>query len=181
MSRLSEKLRYGSLGALLVLALIAGAMPGESDHGVAAPASARAQAPAPRPAVEAGAPAGPTRLDIDALHRDGLERQKGDPFLRKSWYVAPPPAPPPPVVYVAPPEPPPPSAPPLPFSYMGRLLEEPSQHPVYFLVRGDKLYTVAAGDLIEGTYRLEGVESGQLALTYLPLNVRQLMPMGSGS
>jgi hypothetical protein len=84
-------------------------------------------------------------------------------------------------VEVVPPPPPPPTAPPLPFSYMGRLLEETPQRPVYFLVKGDKLYTVAEGELIDGTYRLEGVDSGQLALTYLPLNIRQFIPMGSGS
>jgi hypothetical protein len=80
-----------------------------------------------------------------------------------------------------PPPAPAPAAPPLPFSYMGRLLEDAPQRPVYFLVKGDKLYTVAEGELIDGTYRLEGVESGQLALTYLPLNVRQFIPIASGS
>ena len=177
MSRLSEKLRYGSLGALLVLTLIAAAVPGEQrdDDGVV-PAVARPQAPAAAAPAEAAGE--PPRIPLDRLKRERPAEPTRDLFVSKSWYVAPPP--PPPVEYVAPP-PPAPTAPPLPFSYMGRLLEEPSQRPVYFLVKGDKLYIVAEGELIDGTYRLEGIDSGQLALTYLPLNIRQFIPMGSGS
>jgi hypothetical protein len=176
MGRLSEKLKYGSLGALLVLALIAAAVPDEQrdDEGMARAVS-RPQAPA---AVAADA-AQPPRIALDRLRREAPAGPARDLFTSKSWYIAPPP--PPPVEIAPAPPPPPPSAPPLPFSYMGRLLEDASQHPVYFLVKGDKLYTVAEGELIDGTYRLDGIDSGQLALTYLPLNIRQFLPLGSGS
>jgi hypothetical protein len=180
MSRLSEKLRYGSLGALLVLTLIAGAMPGDG-HDLPAQAGAR------RPASVQGPPsAGPARaavpmLDPEGLRRDGLAQPEGNPFASKSWRVRPP-APAPQPLAVAVPQPAPaPTAPPLPFAYMGRLIEDATQRPVYFLARGDRLYTVAEGDLIDGTYRVQGVDAGRLALTYLPLNVRQFLPLGSGS
>jgi hypothetical protein len=177
MSRLSEKLRYGSLGALLVLTLIAGAMPGdEREH---AGASRRASVPISR-AAEPGPNAEPMRLDPDGLRRDGLAEPSGNPFVSKSWYVRPPAPAPRPVEVVVPPAPVP-TAPPLPFAYMGRLLEDTTQRPVYFLVKGDRLYTVAEGELIDGAYRLEGLDSGRLAFTYLPLNVRQFLPLGSGS
>jgi hypothetical protein len=176
MSRLSEKLRYGSLGALLVLTLIAAAVPGQNGDDGVVQATAPAQAQA-RPGAADGA-TGPPRIALERMRRESSADPARDLFVSKSWYVAPPPPPP---VVVEPPAPPPPTAPPVPFSYMGKLVEEPSQRPVFFLVKGDRLYTVAEGELIDDTYRLEGVASGQLAVTYLPLNVRQFIPLGSGS
>jgi hypothetical protein len=179
MSRLSEKLRYGSLGALLVLTLFAAAVPGEPERRDSPRADAGSR---PRPAPEARAPeTAPLPADAGQLRREALAEPMGNPFSRRSWATARRPAPPaaPEPLAVSPP--PAPTAPPLPFSYMGRLLEEPSQRPVYFLVEGDRLHTVAQGDVINGTYRLEGVEAGRLAITYMPLNVRQFLPLGSGS
>jgi hypothetical protein len=171
MSRLSEKLRYGSLGALLVLTLIAAAVPGGNEHDGVQPAPVPARTPDP-----AGEP---KPIALDRMQRPRTPDPARDLFASASWYVAPPPAPP--LPEVVPPPPPPPTAPPLAFSYMGRLLAEPTQRPVYFLVKDDTLYAVGEGELIDGTYRVEGIDSGRLALTYLPLNVRQFVPMGNGS
>ncbi|MDD4880630.1 MAG: hypothetical protein PHR30_06340 [Gallionellaceae bacterium] len=96
-------------------------------------------------------------------------------FSAKSWYVPPPPPPPP-----KPLPPPPPMAPPLPFAFMGQYLE-PGGHQVIFLVKGDRLYTTSPGEVIDGTYRVEGIQSGQLGLTYLPLNIKQTMFVGETS
>jgi hypothetical protein len=63
---------------------------------------------------------------------------------------------------------------------MGKLLEEEQRRSLFFLVKGDRLYTAAEGDVIDDTYRVEGISSGQLGLTYLPLNIRQFIPIGGG-
>ncbi|MFA5082293.1 MAG: hypothetical protein WC474_07105 [Hydrogenophilaceae bacterium] len=96
-------------------------------------------------------------------------------FAAKSWYVPPPPPPPP-----KPLPPPPPMAPPLPFAFMGQYLE-PGGRQVIFLVKGDRLYTTSPGEVIDGTYRVENIQSGQLGLIYLPLNIRQTLSVGETS
>jgi hypothetical protein len=46
------------------------------------------------------------------------------------------------------------------------------------LVKGDRVYTVAEGEIIEQTYRVERLADGQLELTYLPLGTRQSISTG---
>ncbi len=98
--------------------------------------------------------------------------QTADIFASKSWYVPPPPPPPKP--------PPPPTAPPLPFSFMGSYQEADGKQ-VFFLTKGENLYTVSSGDVIDGIYRVEEASAGRLELTYLPLNIRQAMNIGGAS
>jgi hypothetical protein len=93
-------------------------------------------------------------------------------FSGHSWFVAPPP---PPVVEVAPP---PPSAPPLPFTVLGSYASAGGE-PVYFLVKGDSVYDVRIGDVIDNTYSVDSMSNGQLQLTYLPLKIGQTLPVGS--
>jgi hypothetical protein len=178
MKRFSEKLRYGSLGALLVLTLIAAAVPDEhngDDRIVEAVAWPQGQPAADKDSARKDSP----RLALDKLNRQKPQDPLKNLFTSKSWYV-PPPAPRA-AAPVAPPPPPPPAAPPLPFFYMGKLLEGVPERYIVFLVKGDKLYAVAEGDVIDNTYRVEGISSGQLGLTYLPLNIRQFIAIGSGS
>lgn len=93
-------------------------------------------------------------------------------FGGHSWYVAPPP--PPPVVQ----EPPAPSAPPLPFSLLGSYSSSGGA-PVYFLVKGDSVYDVHIGDVIDNVYSVDGVKDGRLNFTYLPLKIGQSLDVGS--
>lgn len=95
-----------------------------------------------------------------------------DAFSSRSWYVPPPPPPPPPKV-----EPPPPTAPPLPFSYIGRYVEAGVK--IYFLARGERVLTVKDGDVLDGIYLVEGEEGSTLKFLYLPLNIRQTVDIGS--
>lgn len=105
-----------------------------------------------------------------AVGRD-KEAVIGKVFTSTSWYVPPPPPPP------QPPAPPPaPSAPPIPFSYLGRYEDAPTR--LVILVNGERMYTVAEGDVIENTYRIERVTAGQVELTYLPLNIKQTLSTG---
>lgn len=92
-------------------------------------------------------------------------------FAGHSWYVPPPPAP---IVHR---EPPKPVAPPLPFAFMGQYVEGGGK-PVYYLVRGDKVYDVHVGDMIENTYRVESGDADKLTFTYLPLDERQTLALG---
>jgi hypothetical protein len=118
-------------------------------------------------------------LKLDTLQpRSMAQLDKEDMFKSKSWYIPPPPPPKP--IYVPPPPPPPPpppTAPPLPYKFMGSF-QEPGQKLVVYLSRGDKLYSVSAGDTLEGTYKIESINSGQLAMLYLPLNIRQNLRIG---
>jgi hypothetical protein len=76
--------------------------------------------------------------------------------------------------------PPPPSAPQLPFSFLGQYHEDDRQ--VILLMKGERMLLVKAGEVIDGTYRVEGIQGRTLTLLYLPLGVRQTLDVeGSGS
>ena len=93
-------------------------------------------------------------------------------FGGHSWFVAPPP---PPMVVR---EPPAPSAPPLPFTLLGSYSSSGGA-PVYFLVKGDSVYDVHVGDVIDSVYSVDGVSNGRLNFTYLPLKIGQSLAVGS--
>jgi hypothetical protein len=95
-------------------------------------------------------------------------------FKAMSWYVPPPPPPPPPPPKPLPP--PPPTAPPMPFSFMG--LYEEGGIRIILLVKGERIYTVSEGEVIDNTYRVGHLSGGQLEVTYLPLNIKQSISAG---
>ena len=96
-------------------------------------------------------------------------------FSVQSWYVPPPPPPPQaPLVAQAPPAP---TAPPLPFAFMGSYRPEGAT-PIYFLTAGDRVYDVKIGDTLDNTYSVDGIKSGQLLLTYMPLKIQQSLAVG---
>jgi hypothetical protein len=110
-------------------------------------------------------------LRLDLLGSRTSPAPAGDPFQARSW--APPPEP----------EanrrrlpPPPPQAPPLPFAYLGKLVEDATT--TVFLARQDRNYVVRAGDTIDGTYRVERIGDDGLVVTYLPLKIQQTLPFG---
>jgi hypothetical protein len=98
----------------------------------------------------------------------------GNTFGAMSWYVPPPPPPPKPAAKPLPP--PPPAAPPVPFSFMGRYEDGGTR--IILLVKGDRIYTVTEGEVIDKTYRVERLAGGQLELTYLPLDIKQTISAG---
>jgi hypothetical protein len=95
-------------------------------------------------------------------------------FSPHSWYVAPPPPPPAPVVYQPPPAP---TAPPLPFAFIGSFRTD-GGGAIYYLTAGDRVYDVKVGDTLDNTYSVDGVKSGQLLLTYMPLKIQQSIAVG---
>jgi hypothetical protein len=95
-----------------------------------------------------------------------------DPFQSRSWE---PPAPP--VVAAAPP--PRPEAPPLPFTYLGKLLEDGQT--TLFLAREDRNYVVRSGDTIDGTYRIEEIRDAAAVFVYLPLKSKRTLAFAAGA
>ena len=48
----------------------------------------------------------------------------------------------------------------------------------FFLTAGDRVYDVKVGDTLDNTYSVDGVKSGQLLLTYMPLKIQQSLAVG---
>ena len=90
-------------------------------------------------------------------------------FGRQDW--TPPPPPPAPA-----PAPPPPSAPPLPFTFIGKSLQDGVWQ--VYLARGDRTYLVRDKEVIDGTYRVDAIKPPVLTLTYLPLDKVQQLNIG---
>lgn len=81
-------------------------------------------------------------------------------------------------VKVAPP--PPPKAPPVPFSYMGRLDNGPEGNLVY-LAASDKSYSTVIGRNVNSFWRLDKEDDQQLYFTYLPLDLPQTLSKRQGA
>jgi hypothetical protein len=109
-------------------------------------------------------------LDLSKLESRGEEVKdavaKADPFAPKSF------APP---AEAAPPQPPAkPAAPPLPFAYLGKVIEDGKL--AVFLSRGEESLSVKAGDTV-GEYRVDAVTENEIRFTYLPLKTKQSLPL----
>ena len=110
-------------------------------------------------------------VELERLQQPPASKGIVNAFSITSWYV---PQPPPPT---PPPAPPPvPTAPPLPFTYLGRYEDAPTQ--LAILLKGERMYTVSEGEVIEDTYRVERVTSAAVELVYLPLNIKQTLRSG---
>ena len=73
----------------------------------------------------------------------------------------------------------PPVAPPLPFTYIGKMASE-GKWEVY-LARGERTIIVKPESTIESVYRVESIRPPVLSLTYLPLNQAQNMNIGGAN
>jgi hypothetical protein len=63
----------------------------------------------------------------------------------------------------------------LPFRYIGRVVQDGRLE--VLLLRGAQHFSVAAGESVGSQYRLERVGESEIVFTYLPLNVRQSLPL----
>lgn len=116
--------------------------------------------------------------------QDG-SRSKGKSKKAGSHSAPPPPSPviveeasAPPVVVEAPPVVIP--TPPFPFKFAG-VQRQLSGQTIYFLIKDNKLYTVEVGQILDSLYSIDGEEGGQLNVTYLPLDRKQTISMGSAT
>jgi hypothetical protein len=141
---------------------------------------------APQPRAEgapprAGAPAEPggeRELRIDRAERKvGEAPGKGDdPFARMDWNPPAPKAPPPAATAQAAPAPRP-VPPPIPYAYFGMSIQD--GRTVVFVTRQERTLVLAVGEVVENTYRVEEIRATEVVLTYIPLNERQVMMIGT--
>lgn len=176
------KRRHLAMGAaLLVAAWLVFFGDKTPDSGVAEPV-VRATGPSARaPAVPARTVAPVARAGVEPvilrlLPRDELiaENSKAGAGLFGSQNWNPPPPPPPKPVKLPPP--PPPTAPPLPFTLIGKSVGA-GVYEVY-LARGEQVYLVREHTTIDGMYRVDKIVPPMLTLTYLPLNQVQQLNIG---
>ena len=139
------------------------------------------------PAAEAGpgaadpqssAPAGASNSSGDLVKRlqrkQITEKPAHELFRSASWER--------PVKPVAAPAPQP-IAPPVPYAFMGKMTPQ-GRSVIIFLTKGggDQIYSVtAAGEVLDGIYRIDEVATNRIALTYLPLNTKQILSFGAGA
>ena len=171
------KQRWIIYAVALALTLVAVRWAGGQDGAENGVAAARQADEAAKPAR--GAPAGAAATErvpevrLDLLGSRTSPAPAGDPFQARSWAPAPDPEP----ASRRRLPPPPPQAPPLPFAYMGKLVEDATT--TVFLARQDRNYVVRAGDTIDGTYRVERIADDGLVVTYLPLKIQQTLPFSA--
>jgi hypothetical protein len=137
---------------------------------------ARPSAEEPR---QARAPASSEQRHSDAAQgwlavlpkREGIGKLAGQLFLPQSWT---PPAPPQASAPSAAPSSAP-MAPPMPYRVAGKLLEGGTTQLV--LAKGDSIVSVREGQTLDDGYRVEAIGRDEVTLLYLPLGVKQTLPM----
>lgn len=154
---------------LAVAAVLVAGLVFMAPDGPAGPPAGESPAPARTSAATGGSKAS-TPPGLPA--RAAAAEEFVNVFASHSWYVPPPPRPAPPPAAA-----PRPTAPPLPFTFLGSYVEAGAAQ-VYYLVKGDRVYDVKIGDVVDNTYRIEAVEGESLVLTFLPLNQRQTLGIG---
>jgi hypothetical protein len=141
----------------LVLIAIAGAVAGREK-----PAIDRVEA---RPAQIEKAAAAPD-IDLARLRRSEANAPQNDPFAPRSFEPAVQHA----VHHAVADAPAAPSAPALPFTYFGKLIENGKTE--VFVMRGDELISIAVGQKIDGEYRVDAITESSIVFTYLPLKAK---------
>jgi hypothetical protein len=157
---------------------------------IAEPAARSSKAPAAASASASAEPAartgkdGKPQADLSILRltpRAELVGESGEAtfaagegvFVGQNWN---PPPPPPSQAANANAPPPPPTAPPMPFTVIGKAVADGIWE--VYLARGDKTYVVRNQTIIDGTYRVEKITPPLMSVTFLPLNQVQQINIG---
>jgi hypothetical protein len=160
----SERRRLFLLGLCLTATLAVAAVSGIDEGDVRV---------GPPPAGERGGrPAKEARLALATVTREPLETVETDIFAARSWQ----PAPPPPSRPAAPVDARP-TVPTLPFVYAGQLGDPQTGKVIVYLTRGENVYTVSTGDVIDEHYRIEAIADRQITFVYLPTKAQQALAM----
>ena len=141
-----------------------------------------------RPPAVSGAVARPTGTRAAAAPETsslGSARQVAalrprDDYLDTGGDAFPALAPPAPAAAMGPPpatEPPRPSAPPVPFTVIGKKLEQGVWE--VYLAKGEQTYIATQGQVIGDDYRVEAIGPTQMTLIYLPLSEKQTLQTGA--
>lgn len=157
----------------VALALLASVVAGPAEQQPAPIAEPRVP-PATRDAPAQGqgsAAESAVDLDLDKLKRRKKEETIANLFAPRSF------APPPIAASVgaSKAEPAPPVAPPLPFRYLGRIID--GGQTAVFVARGDEPYGVEPGQRIDQLYQVDEVTETAVTFIYLPLGTRQSLPL----
>jgi hypothetical protein len=171
--KMGARQRWIALIFLLMLALTAAAWVRDSDKEsaaavVEAPARSASAQPAAQPAKAAG-----ERVALEKLRAHALDANNADPFAARSWRKAVLKRAPGPEAVVAPPAP---TAPPLPYTYMGKLISEEDN--AVFLTQGERSLVVHEGDVIDSMYRVDRFADSAVTLTHLPTGIQQTLVIG---
>lgn len=158
------------LGLLLTLVLVFSMEDEEEGEPLATSHPTRTRSVAaskPVTGTPSDSAAGQHYLDWALLQGRHVDAQtqlaQADLFKPQHWYV-------PPVKTAAELAPPPPVAPQPGFAYIGKLEDGP-QGTVILLASASQVYSIAVGDNVDRTWRLDKEDEQNLYLTYLPLNV----------
>lgn len=169
------------LGATVLLS-VAAAVLSPDDELIAErenPASPRPADPHPRGKAAVSArnayPTEEQAAEMAAFVNSWRSRSKGGPLAAPStgagWASLQPPAPP------APPPPPqveaePPKAPPFPYGWVGRFIDDT---PRAVIAGQSATWVFKQGDVMEGQWRFDRIQERQLTVTYLPLGQSQTL------
>ncbi|MBL8470179.1 MAG: hypothetical protein KF778_02715 [Rhodocyclaceae bacterium] len=148
------------LGVLLGLTLLATWYVAQMDEGAAPERGEPGAGPVERRRAHAAAALLPVK-------RPPFAAAEADLFAPASFE---PPPPPPPKIVAPPPRPVPP---PLPFRYVGRLVEEGVAR--VFVTRGNTTLMLAAGQVVDGQWKVEAISGFDVSFIYLPLGERVSM------
>jgi hypothetical protein len=136
-------------------------------------ALARTESPSSRQSKRAQAAALP-ELELEQLALEKSPDPIKNAFEPRSWIP-----PPPKIKFVPPPPAPLPQAPPLPYTYIGKMMD--AGQIVVFLSNQDRNYTVRRGDKLDNLYEVGDIQPTMMMLTYLPLNLQQSLMIGSAN
>lgn len=160
----------------VLLGLLAGAavLVATDDSSVPPTGVVEATPPRPRPSTPpaAASPRAPAPDDepvVLAIRERPAPPSPGEAFPNRDWRPPPPKA-------AEPPPPQPPTAPPLPYTVLGKKLED-GQWQV-FLLRGDRIHVVKRSDTLDNVYRVQDIAPPYMTLTFLPLQQEQRLPIG---
>jgi Cohesin domain len=70
-----------------------------------------------------------------------------------------------------------PQPPPLPYRFAGQVVHDGTARVA--LAKGDRVFTVREGDMLDDEYRVESIRADQVTLVYLPLGHREYLPVTS--
>jgi hypothetical protein len=107
-------------------------------------------------------------IDLDKLVRAESSLPQNDPFAQRS-FGAEPKAPQAAAGDARP------AVPPLPFQYIGKVIENGKQE--VYVMRGDELLTLARGQKIGNEYRVDKITGTSITFTYLPSKTRQTLDL----
>lgn len=111
-------------------------------------------------------------IDLGKLHRAEAAAPQNDPFAPRSF------APPQRAAATDAPAAAP-TAPSLPFRYAGKLIANGKTE--IFVMRGEDLISIAAGQKIDGEYRVDAITESSIRFTYLPLKTRQSIDLAEAN